>query len=129
MSNKSPPLLRLVQTATAKSRNQKPKYSLQISCHVKPNAASRREGITAVGADSVDVCVAAVPRDGEANMAVERVFAEVSTCLSCIVFICCLFFVKLLFLYTKYHSPAVLFKAGLIKGLPDMIWIVSSAHK
>ncbi|KAL2219876.1 YggU family protein [Thermoascus aurantiacus ATCC 26904] len=76
MSNKSPPLLRLVQTATAKSRNQKPKYSLQISCHVKPNAASRREGITAVGADSVDVCVAAVPRDGEANMAVERVFAE-----------------------------------------------------
>ncbi|KAL2010412.1 hypothetical protein VTN00DRAFT_6219 [Thermoascus crustaceus] len=78
MSSKSPPLLRLIQTATTTSRNQKAaqKYNLQISCHVKPNASSNREGITAVGTDSVDVCVAAVPRDGEANMAVSRIFAE-----------------------------------------------------
>lgn len=31
-----------------------------------------------MGPDQVDVCVSAVPRDGESNLAVERVFAEVS---------------------------------------------------
>ncbi|PWY70254.1 hypothetical protein BO70DRAFT_365564 [Aspergillus heteromorphus CBS 117.55] len=81
MSSPSP-LLRLIQTVTTKSRNNPamhPKrYSLQISCHVKPNASSNREGILAIGADRVDVCVAAVPRKGEANAAVSRVLAQVS---------------------------------------------------
>ncbi|KAL1967171.1 hypothetical protein VTN77DRAFT_3462 [Rasamsonia byssochlamydoides] len=77
MSSKSPPVLRLVRVAT-KSRGQNtPRYNLQISCHVKPNASSKREGIAAVGTDQVEICVAALPKDGEANAAVTKVIAEV----------------------------------------------------
>jgi predicted RNase H-like nuclease (RuvC/YqgF family) len=79
MSN-SPQLFRLVQLTTTKPRNLKqlsPKYNLQISCNVKPSASANREGIIAVGPEEVDVCVAAVPRDGEANAAVSRLFAQV----------------------------------------------------
>ena len=75
----STPLLRLLQTATTKSRPTNQLYTLQISCHVKPNASSNREGITSIAANRVDVCVAAVPRKGEANAAVSRVMAQVST--------------------------------------------------
>ncbi|RAL05547.1 DUF167 domain-containing protein [Aspergillus ibericus CBS 121593] len=75
------PLLRLIQTVTTKSRTNAPlhpkRYNLQVSCHVKPNASNNREGITAIGPDRVDVCVAAVPRKGEANAAVSRVLAQV----------------------------------------------------
>ncbi|PLB43174.1 YggU family protein [Aspergillus steynii IBT 23096] len=81
MSGPSAPLLRLIQNVITKSRNSSPRaparYSLQISCHVKPNASSNREGITAIDAAKVDVCVAAVPRNGEANTAVSRVLAQV----------------------------------------------------
>jgi uncharacterized protein YggU (UPF0235/DUF167 family) len=81
MSSRATPLLRLIENVTNKSRNKTQplpkKYSLQIACHVKPNASSSREGITAVGAEKIDVCVAAVPRNGEANAAVSRVFAQV----------------------------------------------------
>ncbi|KAL4761263.1 DUF167 domain-containing protein [Aspergillus foveolatus] len=73
-------MFRLVRIASTTSRNKSQKlanrYNLHISCRVKPNA-SGREGITAVGNETVDVCVAAVPRDGEANLAVSQVFAKV----------------------------------------------------
>lgn len=98
MSSTSPPLLRLVvANATkakkpTKSRNagtqQAPpkidgnNFTLQVSCHVKPNAS--RDGIVAVGPEQVDVCVSAVPRDGESNMAVSEVFAEVRSVQLCI---------------------------------------------
>ncbi|KAL4942623.1 hypothetical protein BDV06DRAFT_221977 [Aspergillus oleicola] len=76
-----PSLLRLIQTATAstknKSQNLAIRYNLQIACRVKPNASKNQEGITAIGTDQVSVSVAAVPRDGEANVAVTRVFAKV----------------------------------------------------
>ncbi|KAL4788068.1 hypothetical protein BJX76DRAFT_353623 [Aspergillus varians] len=75
-----PPMLRLIRTATAVSRNKRQnlanRYNLQISCRVKPYASGDREGITAVEAEKVDVCVAAVPRNGESNAAVSRVFAK-----------------------------------------------------
>ncbi|RDW78752.1 DUF167 domain-containing protein [Aspergillus mulundensis] len=74
-------MLRLIQTATVIHRNKSQKlmkrYSLQISCRVKPNASGDREGVTAVGTEKVDVCVSAVPKKGEANAAVSRVFAKV----------------------------------------------------
>ncbi|KAJ9257004.1 hypothetical protein DTO195F2_5683 [Paecilomyces variotii] len=80
MASKSPPLLRLIQSAT-KIRDRKgksqPKYTLQISCHVKPNASARRQGVLAVGPETVDIAVAAVPRDGESNAAVSKVLADV----------------------------------------------------
>ncbi|PYH42023.1 DUF167 domain-containing protein [Aspergillus saccharolyticus JOP 1030-1] len=75
----TPPLLRLVPAMTPNSRlaSQLPRrYSLQIACNVKPNASNNREGIIGIGADRVDVCVAAVPRNGEANAAVSRVIAQ-----------------------------------------------------
>jgi uncharacterized protein YggU (UPF0235/DUF167 family) len=53
-------------------------YSLHIPCYVKPNASARRIGITAVGSDKIDVSVAAVARDGAANIAVSQIFADVS---------------------------------------------------
>ncbi|EAW12573.1 DUF167 domain-containing protein [Aspergillus clavatus NRRL 1] len=81
MSNRASPLLRLLEDATTKSRSKTTtlpkKYSLQIACHVKPNASSSREGVVAIGPEKVDVCVAAVPRNGEANIAVARVFAQI----------------------------------------------------
>lgn len=77
----SSPMLRLIRTAATapRSKNQDitKHYSLQISCRVKPNASGNREGITAIGSEKVDVCVAAVPRNGEANTAVSRVFSKV----------------------------------------------------
>ncbi|RAL10020.1 DUF167 domain-containing protein [Aspergillus homomorphus CBS 101889] len=75
----TPPLLRLIPVATSKSRvaSQLPKrYSLQIACNVKPNGSNNREGIISINTDRVDVCVAAVPRNGEANTAVSRVLAQ-----------------------------------------------------
>ena len=88
MSSSPPPLLRLViANAAAKARapnkakspskaaSGKFEYSLQVSCHVKPN--SSRDTITAVGPQQVDVSVSAVPRDGESNLAVSKLFAEV----------------------------------------------------
>ncbi|KAL5333782.1 hypothetical protein BJX70DRAFT_403195 [Aspergillus crustosus] len=74
-------MLRLVQMNSATSRkdvlNSAKRYSLQIACRVKPNTSANREGITAVGPERVNVCVAAPARDGEANAAVGRVFSQV----------------------------------------------------
>ncbi|KAL1990214.1 hypothetical protein VTN49DRAFT_6053 [Thermomyces lanuginosus] len=69
-----PPLLQLIRAARAKGKES---YKLHVSCHVKPNANARREGIIAVDDDQVEICVSAVPRDGEANAAVTKVLAEV----------------------------------------------------
>ncbi|KAL2865640.1 DUF167 domain-containing protein [Aspergillus lucknowensis] len=74
------PVLRLIQTATSprnKTQDLAKRYNLQISCKVKANAPGNREGIAAVGPEKVEVCVAAAPRNGEANAAVSRVFAQV----------------------------------------------------
>lgn len=71
------PLLRLIQQQSL-PKSKSPLYSLHIACYVKPNISSnRRQGITAIRTDKVDVSVSAVPRDGEANMAVVSVFSEV----------------------------------------------------
>ncbi|PYH86535.1 DUF167-domain-containing protein [Aspergillus uvarum CBS 121591] len=75
----TPPILRLIPAVTPKSRvaSQLPRrYSLQITCNVKPNASNNREGIVDVSADRVSVCVAALPRNGEANAAVSRIVAQ-----------------------------------------------------
>ena len=71
------PLLRLIQQQSL-SKSKSPLYTLHIACHVKPNISSnRRQGITAIRTDKVDVSVSAAPRNGEANMMVVGVFAEV----------------------------------------------------
>lgn len=52
-------------------------FNLHIPCYVKPNSSARRTGIINVGIDKVEISVAAVPRDGAANIAVSHIFAEV----------------------------------------------------
>jgi uncharacterized protein len=54
-----------------------PKGSLYINCHVKPGASKSREGIASVGDESIEICVAAQAREGEANKAVLKVLSEV----------------------------------------------------
>ncbi|KAL5003167.1 hypothetical protein BDV10DRAFT_67618 [Aspergillus recurvatus] len=75
-------MLRLIRPGSAtprnKSQNLARRYNLRVPCRVKPNASGGREGIIAVGNEKVDVCVAAAPRDGEANAALSRVFAKVT---------------------------------------------------
>ena len=52
-------------------------YNLHIACSIKPNVSANRAGMVAVRADTLDVWVAAVPRDGAANLAVCQIMAEV----------------------------------------------------
>lgn len=70
-SEMSPTCLRLIARAVPSKS-----YNLHIPCYVKANAS--RRGVTAVGSDKIDIAVAAVPRDGAANLAVSQVLAEVS---------------------------------------------------
>ncbi|KAJ5470163.1 hypothetical protein N7530_007520 [Penicillium desertorum] len=66
--------LRLIPSKTLCSRKL---FNLHIPCYVKPNSSARRTGITNVGTNKVEISVAAVPRDGAANIAVSHIFAEI----------------------------------------------------
>ncbi|CAI7599251.1 unnamed protein product [Penicillium discolor] len=66
--------LRLVASKTPGSRKI---FNLHIPCYVKPNSSARRTGIINVGIDKVEISVAAVPRDGAANIAVSHVIAKI----------------------------------------------------
>ncbi|KAK0384352.1 hypothetical protein NLU13_8439 [Sarocladium strictum] len=54
-----------------------PSGTLQLRLHVKPGASKVREGITAVTDTAIELCVAAQPRDGEANKAVLEILSDV----------------------------------------------------
>ncbi|KAJ5165346.1 uncharacterized protein N7500_007176 [Penicillium coprophilum] len=73
MSN-SYSFLRLIASKTPRSPQT---FNLHIPCYVKPNSSAHRTGITKVGIDRVELSVAAVPRDGAANIAVSHIFAEI----------------------------------------------------
>ncbi|KAF2835642.1 hypothetical protein M501DRAFT_941308, partial [Patellaria atrata CBS 101060] len=51
--------------------------AIHLACHVKPGTSTRCEGITAVNAEAIELCVAAQVREGEANKAVRELIAEV----------------------------------------------------
>lgn len=68
-------MLRLVASQSCAMASKT--YNLHIPCRVKPNASAQRVGVTNVGNDRVDVSVVAIPRDGAANRAVSKLFAEV----------------------------------------------------
>ncbi|WYZ34196.1 hypothetical protein EsH8_I_000472 [Colletotrichum jinshuiense] len=51
--------------------------TLYLQCHVKPGASRVREGVTAVTDATVELCVAAQAREGEANKAVVKLLSEV----------------------------------------------------
>lgn len=50
--------------------------TIQLLCHVKPGVSANREGIGSVSDESIQVCVAAQAREGEANKAVREVIAD-----------------------------------------------------
>lgn len=52
--------------------------TVYLHCHVKPGASKVREGITALTDNTIELCVSAVPKDGESNKAVLAVLSEVS---------------------------------------------------
>lgn len=54
-----------------------PHGTLYINCNVKPGASKAREGIASINNDSIEICVAAQAREGEANKAVVKVLSEV----------------------------------------------------
>lgn len=47
-----------------------------LRCHVKPGASKVREGITGLTDDTIELCVSAAAREGEANKAVVAVLSE-----------------------------------------------------
>ncbi|GME24326.1 hypothetical protein BKCO1_8000131 [Neofusicoccum parvum] len=51
--------------------------SVSLACHVKPGASAKREGIISVLDEGVELCVSAQAKEGEANKAVQKLFAEV----------------------------------------------------
>ena len=54
-----------------------PLGTVYLQCHVKPGASKQREGITALTDNSIEVCVAAQAREGEANKAIVKVLSDV----------------------------------------------------
>ncbi|KAL0939604.1 DUF167 domain protein [Colletotrichum truncatum] len=54
-----------------------PLGTLYLQCHVKPGASRVREGVTAVTDGTVELCVTAQAREGEANKAVVKLLSEV----------------------------------------------------
>ncbi|EEY17232.1 conserved hypothetical protein [Verticillium alfalfae VaMs.102] len=52
--------------------------TLYLHCYVKPGAAKAREGVTGLTEDAIEICVAAQPREGQANKAVLRLLSEAS---------------------------------------------------
>lgn len=58
--------------------------TVHLHCHIKPRASKVREGVTALTADAVHICVAAIPKDGESNKAVLAVLSQVRSFVWCV---------------------------------------------
>lgn len=71
---------RVIQYVAGGKNNRLP--AVYLHCRVKPNASKTREGVTALTDDAVELCVAAVPRDGASNRAVLEVLSKVSFCIA-----------------------------------------------
>jgi len=50
---------------------------IHLRCQVKPDASRERQGIIAVSDESIQICVAARAREGEANKASITVLSDV----------------------------------------------------
>lgn len=61
----------------SKGKGSLPITTLHLRCRVKPGADKTREGVTGLADGGVQLCVAAAPREGEANKAVLKVLSEV----------------------------------------------------
>ncbi|KAI4941621.1 hypothetical protein J4E91_010652 [Alternaria rosae] len=68
----SGPAIRFVASKSAKNCTG----VIQLLCHVKPGVSAHREGIAAVSDERIEICVAAQPKEGQANRAVREVIAD-----------------------------------------------------
>jgi uncharacterized protein len=68
----SRPAIRLAAKSTKSSSGY-----VHLQCHVKAGASKQREGVVSVSDAIIEVCIAAQPRDGEANLSVRKVFSDV----------------------------------------------------
>ena len=50
---------------------------VHLQCHIKAGASKQREGVVSVSDTIIELCVAAQPKDGEANSSVRRVISDV----------------------------------------------------
>lgn len=57
-----------------------PLGTLYLQCHVKPGASRVRQGVAAVTDATVELCVSAQAKEGEANKAVVKLLSEVCVC-------------------------------------------------
>jgi len=65
--------IRFIASSTTKSTFG----SVQLQCHVKPGASKQREGVLSINDDTIEICVAAHAREGEANKAVRNLISDV----------------------------------------------------
>lgn len=84
-----------------------PLGTLYLQCHVKPGASRVREGVTAVTDATVELCVSAQAKEGEANKAVVKLLSGV----------CVLFFFFLFLRSEAFPNRA----AGAYQGLRSSV--------
>jgi uncharacterized protein YggU (UPF0235/DUF167 family) len=68
----SSPAIRYL-AATSKSKLG----AIHLQCHVKPGASKQREGILSIDDNTIELCVSAQAREGEANKAVRELISDV----------------------------------------------------
>jgi hypothetical protein len=50
---------------------------IYLQCSVKPGANKQREGVVSLSDTVIELCVAAQPKDGAANLSVKKVLSDV----------------------------------------------------
>jgi hypothetical protein len=69
----SHPAIRLAAKSTKSAVGR-----IYLHCSVKPGASKQREGVVSVSDTVIELCVAAQPKDGAANLSVRKVFSDVN---------------------------------------------------
>ncbi|PMD14034.1 hypothetical protein NA56DRAFT_711399 [Hyaloscypha hepaticicola] len=53
---------------------------IYLQCSVKPGTNKQREGVVSISDTVIELCVAAQPKDGAANLSVRKVFSDIFKC-------------------------------------------------
>ena len=73
------PVIRFIAASTTPTKltgSARRLGTFHLRCHVKPGSSADRTGVQAISDKAIAVCVAEVPRDGEANGTVRDVIAR-----------------------------------------------------
>lgn len=93
--------------------------TLFVLCHVRPRTSKMREGVTAMTDDAVEICVAAPPRNGEANKAVINVLHRVCWPPPLFCFLALTFYRRSIF--QSQESKFSMAKSQEIRSLPSPV--------